>query len=79
MEFWKRDRNVHKLDIAGVDDAVKSIAVSPDGKWLAMAEATGKVKLFAMPSAKLTKTLDGHAGGANGVAFSSDSISISSP
>ncbi|MBC8354294.1 MAG: hypothetical protein H8E66_20055 [Planctomycetes bacterium] len=76
VKFWKRARNTHKLDIAGVESPVKSVVVSPDGKWLAMAEDSGKVQLFEMPSGKLARTLDGHAGGATGVAFSTDSSKL---
>lgn len=76
VKFWKRTRNAHKLDIAGVESPVKAIAVSADGKWLAMAEESGRVKLYEMSSGKLSKTLEGHAGGAMGVAFSADSTKL---
>ncbi|MEX0818010.1 MAG: c-type cytochrome domain-containing protein, partial [Pirellulaceae bacterium] len=76
VKFWKRARNAHKLDIAGVESPVKAIAVSPDGKWLAMAEENGKVKLFEMSSGNLARSLDGHTGGAMSVAFSTDSSKL---
>lgn len=76
VKFWKRDRNAHKLDIAGIESPASSMAVSPDGKWLATAEQNGKVKLFDAASGSLLRTLDGHAGGATSVAFSTDSTKL---
>ncbi|HUG70286.1 MAG TPA: c-type cytochrome domain-containing protein [Pirellulaceae bacterium] len=76
VKFWQRARNAHKLDIAGIESPVKSIAVSPDGKWLAMAEEGGKLKLFEMSTGTLARTMDGHPGGATSVAFSTDSSKL---
>ena len=76
VKFWQRARNAHKLDIAGIESPVKSIAASSDGKWLATAEENGKLKLFDMSSGSLARTLDGHAGGATSVAFSTDSSKL---
>jgi WD40 repeat protein len=76
VKFWQRARNAHKLDIAGIESLVKSIAVSPDGKWLATAEENGKLKMFDMSSGSLVRAIDGHAGGATSVAFSTDSSKL---
>ncbi|MDA1050235.1 MAG: hypothetical protein O3C40_07115 [Planctomycetota bacterium] len=76
VKFWSRIRNAHKLDLAGVESPVKSIAVSPDGKWLAMAEESGKLRLFELPTGSLARTIEAHAGGATSVAFSTDSSKL---
>jgi len=76
VKFWQRARNAHKLDFAGLESPVKSIAVSPDGKSLAMAEESGKLRLFEMPTGSLARTIEGHAGGATSVAFSTDSSKL---
>jgi len=76
VKFWKRERNGHTLDIAGIESPASSIAVSADGKWLATAEQNGKVKLFELPSGKLVRAIDGHAGGATSVAFSTDNTKL---
>ncbi|MCA9119214.1 MAG: hypothetical protein H6822_22665 [Planctomycetaceae bacterium] len=76
VKFWKRARNAHKLDIAGIESSANACAVSPNGKWLATAEQSGKVKLFDIASGKLVQTLEGHPGGATSVAFSTDSTKL---
>lgn len=76
VKFWKRTRNAHKVDLAGIESAVKSIAVSGDSKWAAMGEESGKVRLYELPSGKLVRTLEAHAGAASGVAFSADNTKL---
>lgn len=76
VKFWQRARNAHKLDFAGIESPVKSVAVSPDGKWLAMAEDSGKLRLFELPTGSLARTIEAHAGGATSVAFSTDSAKL---
>ncbi|MBP88292.1 MAG: hypothetical protein CMJ64_16515 [Planctomycetaceae bacterium] len=76
VKLWKRSRNAHKVDLAGVESPVKALAVSADGKWAAMGEESGKVRLYELPSGKLVRTLEAHAGAASGVAFSTDSTKL---
>jgi WD40 repeat protein len=76
VKFWKRARNARKADLAGVESAVKAMAVSADGKWAAMGEEGGKTRLFELPSGKVVRTLEGHEGAVSGVAFSTDSTKL---
>lgn len=76
VKLWKRDRNVHQLDITGIESPVNAIAVSIDGKLAAMAEESGKVKLYEIATGKVTHVLAGHTGGATSVAFSNDATQL---
>ena len=76
VKFWQRARNTHKLDLAGFESALKSLATSPDGKWAALGEDNGKVRLFDLSNGSLARTIEGHAGAVTGVAFSADSAKL---
>ena len=57
---------------------IKSLAISPDKKWLASGDDNGAVKLWDMPTGKEVKTFDNNAdpsilNGINDLAFSPDS------
>ena len=56
---------------------IKSLAISPDKKWLASGDDKGAVKLWDMPTGKEVKTFDNNAdpsilNGINDLAFSPD-------
>lgn len=76
VKFWRRSRNTHKVDLPGVESPVKSLAVSADGKWAAMGEESGKVRLYELPAGKLVRSLEAHAGAVSGVAFSTDNTRL---
>lgn len=78
VKLWRRSRNAHKVDLAGLESPVKALAVSADGKWAAMGEESGQVRLYELPSGKLVRSLEAHAGAASGVAFSTDSTKLAS-
>jgi WD40 repeat protein len=71
-KFWERTHNARKLEIAGLESPPKSVAASDDGKWVAIGEETGKIRLIELATGKLTRTLEGHSAAVSGLAFSVD-------
>jgi len=52
--------------------AVRGLALSPDGTWIAAAGADGAVSLLEAASGDTAMRLEAHPGGAHSVAFNSD-------
>ena len=75
-KLWRRGQNVKVADVTGLESAPQSAAVSTDGKWAAVGEQNGKVKLIDLSTNKVARTLTGHTGPVSGVAFSSDSTKL---
>jgi WD40 repeat protein len=75
VKLWQRPGNVQRAAYAE-EAAATSLAVSPDGKWLAIGRADNSIKLqgFADPNNK--KVLSGHAGPVTGLQFSADSTKL---
>jgi WD40 repeat protein len=59
-------------DFLGHSNEVKSVAFSPDGKYLASGSGDNTVKLWCVESQKEVTTLQGHISYVQSVAFSSD-------
>ncbi len=58
------------------EDAVGSLALSPDGKTLALAQARGRVRLCDVDTQNIRATLLGHSADVLGVAFSPDGLTL---
>ncbi len=69
VKLWRRPHNVRRADLAGAAAAVQAIAVSPDGKWAAVGEAGGAIKLWDLATAKDPKTLAGHTAAVTSLRF----------
>ena len=51
VKLWRRVRNARKAELAGLEGAAKSLAVSRDGKWLAVGLDNGKIALLRVDGA----------------------------
>lgn len=72
VKLWQRPRNLQESKIANVGDTGRAMAVSADGKWVAVGSADGAVKVFERAGGKLHKTLTGHTGAVASVKFTAD-------
>ena len=57
---------------SGASNSVTAVAFSPDGRFLASANANGTVKVWNLLTGRRNRTLRGHAGAINSVSFSPD-------
>ncbi len=71
VKLWQRDDLSATAKLEGVAGP-KSSAVSSDGKWAAIGQENGEIKLFALPDGALKQTLKGHSAAVSGLAFSAD-------
>ncbi|MCO6459677.1 MAG: PD40 domain-containing protein [Pirellulaceae bacterium] len=76
VKLWRRPRNVHLADLAGVESPAQTLAVSGDGKWAAVGEESGRIRLFDLAAQKLSRTLEGHQGAVTSLDFSADSATL---
>lgn len=76
IKLWRKPKNVKKLDLAALEGPPRSIAVSADGKFAAVGEETGKVKVYDLATGQIAKTLAGHTGPVTGVAFTADGTKV---
>lgn len=76
VKLWRKPDPVKALDFAGLETAVRSLATSADGKWAAIGEENGKIRVFEVATGKVAKTLEGHSGPTTGVAFSADGAKL---
>ncbi|MCE9527436.1 MAG: hypothetical protein K8R36_15440, partial [Planctomycetales bacterium] len=76
IKLWRKPKNVKKFDLAALEGPARSIAVSVDGKFAAVGEETGKIKIFDLATGQIAKTLAGHTGPVTGVTFSADASKL---
>jgi WD40 repeat protein len=76
VKLWRKPQGGKKLDLAALEGPARSIAVSADGKFAAIGEETGKVKVFDLSNGQIVKTLAGHTGPVTGVAFTADGAKL---
>lgn len=75
VKLWQRPSNVQRSAYAEEANAT-ALAVSPDGKWLAIGRADNSIKLQSLTDANAKKVLAGHAGPVTGLQFSADSTKL---
>ncbi len=76
VKLWRRPRNAKLADLAGSTDAIRSVAVRPDGKQAATGEVGGGIKLWELPSGKLLQSSGGHTAAVTGLRFSPDGAKL---
>ncbi len=76
VKLWRRPRNVRIAELAGSTDAVRSVAVRPDGKQAATGEAGGTIRLWELPSGKQLGTASGHSAAVTGLRFTPDGAKL---
>lgn len=76
LKIWRRPKNIHKADLAGLAAAGRSVAVSSDGKWIAIGDESGKINLYDGATGQLSKTLGGHTAAVTAVEFTADNAQL---
>src|SRR5262245_16184334 len=76
IKLWRKPPRAKKLDLAALEGPARSIAVSSDGKFAAIGEETGKIKIYDVSNGQVTKNLQGHGGPVTGVAFTADGTKL---
>ena len=72
VKLWHREPNAKVADLAALEAAPRSLAVSPDGKLAAFGEENGKIQLYDLATGKPIRAFEGHTAAVNGLAFSAD-------
>jgi WD40 repeat protein len=72
IEVWEMPSRSHTGTLSKVGHCI-SMAVSPDGRWLAAGRWDGTVSLWTLPDLELVATTQAHTGVLLAVAFSPDS------
>ena len=75
VKLWQRQSNVQTASFPQ-DQPVTSIAVSPDGKWVALGRADNSLVLQNKADPNTKKVLAGHAGPVTAVQFTPDSTKM---
>jgi WD40 repeat protein len=77
VKLWRRPKDVKAFQISA-SNSINAVAVSPDGKWLAVAEASGTIRLHELPSGKEVKAFAGHEQAVTALRFSTNSSRLCS-
>jgi len=75
VKIWRKPQDVQKQQMA-LGDGSGDIAISPDGKWLATAQANHTIKLYSLADGKPVREFSGHTAKVNHFAFSADSSKL---
>ena len=78
ISIWQPRTGDLKIPVAAHNQAVRSVAFSPDGQTLASGSYDRTIKLWNVPTGQLLNTLAGHNNAVWSVAFSPDSQTLAS-
>ncbi len=76
VKLWRRPHGVRRADLPATASAVQAISVSPDGKWAAVGEASGEIKLWDLATLKDPKALAGHTAAVSDLEFLPDGLKL---
>ncbi|HET6426424.1 MAG TPA: c-type cytochrome domain-containing protein [Planctomycetaceae bacterium] len=75
VKFWSRPDAIQRQKFA-LDPAPTAVAVSADGKWIAIAGADNNIRVVQAADGQVSKTLAGHAAPVTGLQFAPDSSQL---
>ncbi len=76
VKLWRRPHDVKLAELAGSGDAIRSMAISADGKFAATGEYGGAIRIWELPSGKSLATCSGHTAAVTGIRFSADGAKL---
>jgi WD40 repeat protein len=76
VKLWRRPHDVKLAELTGSSDAIRSIAVSGDGKFAATGENGGAIRIWELPGGKSLQTCSGHSAAVTGLRFSADGAKL---
>ena len=75
VKLWRRPTNV-KLSEYATSEAIQAIATSANGKWAALGDTSGKIKLLDLAAGKEARQWDAHTSAVSGLRFSADGAKL---
>jgi WD40 repeat protein len=72
VKLWRRGKDVKAFQVSA-SNSIHAVTVSPDGKWLAVADDAGVIKLHELPGGKEVKAFAGHEKPVTALRFSANS------
>jgi WD40 repeat protein len=78
IKIWDTTTGQCRQTLRGHNRSVKSVAISPDAKWIASASSDHTVKIWDAATGQCRQTLEGHSKSVRSVAISSDAQWIAS-
>jgi len=72
VKLWNPAKEAELQTFVGHTASVTSVAISPDGRWLASASQDGTIRIWSVSTAQLIRTLEGHTLAINSIALSPD-------
>ncbi|HEV3418370.1 MAG TPA: c-type cytochrome domain-containing protein, partial [Pirellulales bacterium] len=76
VKLWRRPHNTKLADLGGSSDAIRTVAVSADGKLAATGESGGEIKIWELSSGKSLHVCAGHTAAVTGLRFSPDGAKL---
>ncbi len=70
VKLWRYPRDVQRLTLQVGEQAVTTVAVSPDRKWLATGAADNSIKLWDLETGQASRTLTGHEAAVTSLRYS---------
>jgi len=76
VKLWARPQDTRLHEFTGLAATPLTVAISPDGKWAAVGEESGRIQLLDLEQGMVAGELAGHAGAVRAVAFLGDGTQL---